>query len=75
MKKLLCLFLSFMLVFLATFSFAEQAKVQTPGGPLNMRPFWEQRQTLLLNPGSAADGRIALLEINNGKPRFKLLAF
>lgn len=37
MKKLLCLFLSFMLVFLATFSFAEQAKVQTPGGPLNMR--------------------------------------
>ena len=39
------------------------------------QPFWEQRQTLLLNPGSAADGRMALLEINNGKPRFKLLAF
>ncbi len=39
------------------------------------RPFWEQRQTLLINPGSAADGRMALLEINNGKPRFKLLAF
>lgn len=38
-------------------------------------PFWEQRQTLLLNPGSARDGHMALLEITSGKPKFKLLAF
>lgn len=39
------------------------------------KPFWEQRQTLLINPGSARDGRMALLEIEHGKPRFSLLAF
>ncbi|MBE5804726.1 MAG: metallophosphoesterase [Clostridiales bacterium] len=39
------------------------------------KPFWEQRQTLLINPGSAADGRLALLEVSQGKPRFQLLAY
>lgn len=38
-------------------------------------PFWEQRQTLLINPGSARDGRLALLEINNGQLNFRLLAY
>ncbi|MCQ2457224.1 MAG: metallophosphoesterase [Clostridia bacterium] len=32
-------------------------------------------QTLMINPGSVADGRAALLEITNGRPRVDLLAF
>lgn len=36
MKRMICLFLSFLLLFSAV-ALAEQAKVQTPGGHLNMR--------------------------------------
>lgn len=35
----------------------------------------ETRGTLMVNPGSAADGRLALLEINAGAPRVNLLSF
>lgn len=37
MKRLICLLLSILLLFSATFALAEHAKVQTPGGWLNMR--------------------------------------
>lgn len=39
------------------------------------KAYMEQRRTLLINPGSAADGRLALLELNAGKPRLNLLSF
>lgn len=39
------------------------------------QPLMEQRRTLLINPGSAADGRMALLELNEGKPRINLLSY
>lgn len=39
------------------------------------QPTMEMRHALLINPGSAADGRMALLEINDGKPRVNLLAY
>ena len=35
----------------------------------------EMRSALLINPGSAAKGRMAVVEITNGKPRWDLLAF
>lgn len=35
----------------------------------------ETGRALLVNPGSAADGRMALLEVNDGKPRVNLLSF
>lgn len=35
----------------------------------------EMRSALLINPGSGADGRLALLEINKGQPRFSLMEF
>lgn len=38
-------------------------------------PAMEMCRALLVNPGSAADGRMALVEINDGKPRVNLLAF
>ena len=39
------------------------------------QPLMEQRRTLLINPGSAADGRMAMLELNDGRPRINLLSF
>lgn len=39
------------------------------------KPCVEPRWALLVNPGSAADGRMALLEINDGKPCVQLLCF
>lgn len=39
------------------------------------QPTMEMRHALLINPGSAADGRMALLEINDGNPRVNLLAY
>lgn len=38
-------------------------------------PCVETRGTLMINPGSAADGRLALLEVNEGRPRVNLLTF
>ena len=35
----------------------------------------EMRRTLLINPGAACRGRLAVLEINDGKLRVDLLAF
>jgi len=35
----------------------------------------EIRHALLVNPGSAADGRMALLEVEDGRPRLQLLSF
>ena len=32
-------------------------------------------RTLMINPGSAQDGRIAFLEVNEGKPRIQLWSF
>ena len=37
-------------------------------------PAMEMRHALLLNPGSAADGRYGLLELNEGKQRVQLLS-
>lgn len=39
------------------------------------QPCVETRGTLMINPGSAADGRLALLEIHEGRPRVNLLSF
>lgn len=39
------------------------------------QPTMEMRHALLVNPGSAADGRMALVELNDGKPRVNLLSF
>lgn len=38
-------------------------------------PMMEMCRALLVNPGSAADGRMALVEINEGKPRVNLLSY
>ena len=38
-------------------------------------PCVETRRTLMINPGSAADGRLALLELNDGRPRVNLLSY
>lgn len=39
------------------------------------QPWVEQRHTLLVNPGSAADDRLALLEMENGKVQAQLMDF
>lgn len=38
-------------------------------------PLVETRRTLMINPGSAADGRMALLEVTDGRPRVNLMTF
>lgn len=38
-------------------------------------PCMEMRSVLLVNPGSAAKGRLAVMEIQQGKPRVQLLSF
>ena len=38
-------------------------------------PCVETRRTLMINPGSAADGRLALLELKEGRPRVNLLSY
>ena len=38
-------------------------------------PCMEQHRTLLVNPGSAARGHMALLEVENGQPRVELLSY
>lgn len=37
-------------------------------------PDVETRRTLMINPGAACDGRLALLEITDGRPRVSLLS-
>jgi len=39
------------------------------------QPCVETRGTLMINPGSAADSRLALLEVDEGRPRVRLLSF
>ena len=39
------------------------------------RPAMDMGRTLMINPGSAQDGRIAFLEVNEGKPRIQLWSF
>ena len=39
------------------------------------RPAMDMGRTLMINPGSAQDGRIAFLEVDEGRPRIQLWNF